>query len=47
MAEWQRPDTSVFDKWLNQALNELYGGVLTEKVPDEILKLLEDSRDRR
>lgn len=46
MAEWQRPDTSVFDKWLHQALAELYSGVLNEKVPDEMLKLLQESRDR-
>ncbi len=43
----QRPDTSVFDQWLHQALSELYSGVVDEKVPDEMLKLLQEPRERR
>ncbi len=45
--EWQRPDNSVFDKWLHQTLAELYSGVVKEKVPDEMLKLLQEPPDRR
>jgi len=47
MIDSRRPDTSVFDQWLHQALAELYSGVVNEKVPDEMLKLLQEPRERR
>ena len=33
-----------FDRWLNAKLSELYGPVLREPIPDELVKLIEAHR---
>jgi hypothetical protein len=37
----------AFDVWLQRSLHELYDSVTTEPIPPELLKLIEDDRNRR
>ena len=36
----------AFDVWLNRGLHQLYDKIAEEPVPDHILKLIEDDRDK-
>jgi hypothetical protein len=37
----------AFDVWLQRSLHQLYDSVTTEPIPPELLRLIEDDRDRR
>ncbi len=44
------PRTEVdgaFDLWLQQGLHQLYDGVASEPIPPELLRLIEEDRQRR
>jgi hypothetical protein len=41
----RRPQRA-FDLWLNRGLHKLFDDVASEPVPDELLKLIEDDRER-
>ena len=41
-----RKTEAAFDLWLQKGLHELYDQVANEPVPDELLKLIEEDRDR-
>ena len=41
-----RPADAAFDLWLNRGLHKLYDEVAREPIPDELLKLIEESRDQ-
>ena len=37
---------AAFDLWLQKGLHEIYDQVANEPVPDELLKLIEEDRNR-
>jgi hypothetical protein len=37
----------AFDRWLEQGLQQIYGAVLTEPVPDELVQLIRDHKDKK
>ncbi len=41
-----RPTDVAFDKWLNRGLHELFDGVMNEPVPPEILKIVQDDKQK-
>lgn len=41
-----RPADAAFDVWLNRGLHQLYDDVAREPVPDELLKLIQDDKDK-
>ena len=41
----QGEEHSAFDLWLNRGLHKIYDDVAQEPIPDDLLKLIEDSRD--
>lgn len=41
-----KPIMAAFDIWLQRGLHQLYDDVATEPVPDELLKLIEDDRQK-
>ena len=41
-----RPAENAFDLWLNRSLQELYGEIAKEAVPEELLKLIENDRKK-
>ncbi len=44
----ERPDVeAAFDLWLQRGLHQLYDGVASEPVPEDLLKLIEEDRVRR
>ncbi len=40
-----KPD-EAFDKWLKKGLHQLYDTVTREPVPDDLLRLIEEDRNR-
>lgn len=40
------PD-AAFELWLQRALREIYGGVASEPIPPELLKLIEQDRKEK
>ena len=45
-AERAAEAAGAFDLWLHRSLHLLYDGVTREKVPAELLRLIERNRDR-
>ncbi len=41
-----RPGEKAFDAWLNQGLHKLFDEISREPLPDELLKLIEDHREK-
>ncbi len=37
---------AAFDIWLHQGLHQLYDAVAREPIPDELLKLIEEDREK-
>ena len=37
----------AFDLWLQRGLHQLFDDVASEPVPEELLRLIQDDRDRR
>lgn len=40
------PADAAFDVWLNRGLHQMYDDVVREPVPDALLKLIEEDRDK-
>lgn len=40
------PAIAAFDRWLNRELTQLYDSALAEPVPDELLRLLDQPKQR-
>ncbi len=38
--------TKAFDIWLNRGLHQIYDDVASEPIPDDLLKLIEDDRNK-
>ncbi len=45
-APQSRPTDVAFDKWLNRSLHEMFDGIVNEPVPDEILKIVLDDKQK-
>ncbi|AOX16975.1 NepR family anti-sigma factor [Kozakia baliensis] len=43
--EQQEPDTA-FDLWLKRGLHQLFDDVANEPIPEELLRLIEEDRDK-
>lgn len=41
-----KPALAAFDVWLQRGLHQLYDDVAKEPVPDELLKLIEEDRQK-
>jgi Anti-sigma factor NepR len=41
-----RPVDAAFEVWLQRGLHALYDGIAREPVPDELLKLIEEDREK-
>lgn len=41
-----KPVSVAFEVWLNRGLHQLYDGVAQEPIPDELLKLIEENREK-
>ncbi len=41
-----KPVMAAFDIWLQRGLHQLYDNVAQEPVPDELLKLIEEDREK-
>ena len=41
-----RPTDSAFDKWLNRGLHELFDDVMKEPVPPELMKIVQDNKEK-
>lgn len=41
-----KPVVAAFDIWLQRGLHQLYDDVAKEPVPDELLKLIEEDREK-
>jgi len=41
-----KPVVAAFDIWLHQGLHQLYDAVAREPIPDELLKLIEEDREK-
>lgn len=37
----------AFDRWLEQGLQNLYGAVAAEPIPEELIRLIEEHRRRK
>lgn len=42
----KRPADKAFDTWLNRGLHELFDNVSQEPVPDELLRIIEERREK-
>jgi hypothetical protein len=40
------PGDAAFDRWLQRELSKLYDDALSEPIPDDLLRLLEDGGTR-
>ena len=38
--------SAAFDLWLQRGLHQLYDDVASEPIPDELLRLIENDRDK-
>ena len=41
-----RPADAAFDVWLQRGLHQLYDDIAKEPVPEELLKLIQEHRDK-
>ena len=41
-----KPVAAAFDVWLNRSLHQLYDDVAREPIPDELLRLIEEDREK-
>ncbi len=41
-----RPSDSAFDIWLNRGLHKMFDDVANEPIPEELLKLIEEDRNK-
>ena len=41
-----RPVDAAFDVWLQRGLHQLYDDVTREPIPDELLKLIQEHREK-
>ncbi len=41
-----RPVDEAFDLWLQRGLHQLYDDVTREPIPDELLKLIQEDREK-
>ncbi len=41
-----RPVDDAFDLWLRRGLHQLYDDVTRERIPDELLKLIQEDREK-
>ncbi len=41
-----RPVDAAFDVWLHRGLHQLYDDVTREPIPDELLKLIQEDREK-
>lgn len=41
-----KPVSAAFEVWLNRGLHQLYDGVAQEPIPEELLKLIEEDREK-
>lgn len=45
-AKVKRPADKAFDTWLNRGLHELFDKVSQEPVPDDLLRIIEEKREK-
>ena len=43
----RRPADKAFDTWLTRGLRQMFDDVAREPVPDSLLKMIEDDRDKQ
>ena len=41
-----RPKNPAFDIWLERGLHQLYDDVAREPIPDELLRLIQEDKDK-
>lgn len=41
-----KPSDAAFDVWLNRGLHQLFDDVANEPIPEELLKLIEEDRNK-
>ena len=41
-----KPVAAAFDIWLQRGLHQLYDNIAREPIPDELLKLIEEDREK-
>ena len=41
-----KPVVAAFDVWLQRSLHQLYDDIAREPIPDELLKLIEEDREK-
>ena len=41
-----KPVVAAFDIWLHRSLHQLYDDIAREPIPDELLKLIEEDREK-
>ncbi len=41
-----KPVVAAFDVWLKRSLHQLYDNIAREPIPDELLKLIEEDREK-
>ena len=42
----KRPADKAFDTWLQRGLHEIFDDVAREPIPDDLLKLIQDHREK-
>ena len=42
----KRPAEKAFDTWLHRGLHEIFDEVAREPIPDELLKLIQEHREK-
>lgn len=42
----EKPVTAAFDVWLQRGLHQLFDDVAKEPLPDELLKLIKEDREK-
>ncbi|MBC7800185.1 MAG: hypothetical protein H7Z10_06165 [Gemmatimonadaceae bacterium] len=45
-AQESRPADAAFDVWLTRGLHQIFDDVAREPVPEELLKLIEEDREK-
>ncbi len=40
------PKSKAFDIWLNRGLHQIYDDVANEPIPEDLLKLIEDDKNK-